>query len=529
MKSYRSALTLLGLAILILSSPLRADEKGYSYARVVRLSFVQGDVQISRSGSSDWEPGIPNMPVQQGFSIGTNNGRAEVEFESGGVMWVGENSVVQFAEMALADGGRITRLTLAQGTASFQVKLNSGDVFEVTSSAFHVSIPNHSKFRVDAFRDGASLSVYEGTATVKDSANVETVGSGKTFANRGAAPAESKLISNPGKDRWDTWVNERSASIASGANQTQSYTYAPVNYGMDDLYSYGNWLDCAGYGFGWQPWNAGLGWSPFFNGYFDYYNGLGWTWISFEPWGWAPYHFGSWAYTPTCGGWMWLPGEYGFWNAAPVIFGRTGRGRISWWPRPVPNPREAIRTVAASATAHGKFADVPVVVGAKGGIGNGFATSVLEPDAREDEVVGAMPEPPGKNGKIVMSEGGWHFSAKPPLAVPTAKNLSALRDGVAFDATEYRFVNGEAASNKLPILANGVREPRGVPHRPEPSSFIFSRDVGSAMLSSGHPAASIASSHEGGFSHGAESAGGSFGAHSGGSSSSSSASAAHSH
>ena len=531
MKSYRSALILLSFATLILNVPLRADEKekGYSYARVVRLSLVQGDVQISRSGSADWEPGIPNMPLQQGFTIGTNNGRAEVEFESSVAMWVGENSIVQFTEMALSDGGRISRITLAQGTASFQVKLNSGDVFEVISSAFHVSIPSHSRFRVDAFRDGASLSVYEGTASVKDGDDVENVGSGKTFAIRGAAPAESKLTSNPGKDSWDAWVNERSAAYASGATQTQSYTDTPVSYGMDDLYNYGSWLDCAGYGFGWQPWNAGLGWSPFFNGYFDYYNGLGWTWISFEPWGWAPYHFGSWAYTPSCGGWMWLPGEYGFWNPAPVIFGRTGGGKISWWPRPVPNPREGIQTTAAVTKAQGRVGDAPVVAGAKGGIGNGFATSILDPDNHNDEVVGVMPEPPGKNGKMVMSEGGWHSSSKPPLVVPTAKNLAALRDGIAFDATENRFVNGEAASNKLPLLANGVREPHGVPHQPEPSSFIFSRDIGAGTLSPGHSSVALAASHEGGFSHGADSGGGSFGAHSGGGSSSSSASAGHSH
>ena len=121
MKLSRSLVIFLGLTSLIFAAPLRADEKSYSYARIVRLSMVRGDVQITRSGSSDWEAGIPNMPIQQGFAIGTNNGRAEIEFESGAAMWVAENTVVQFTEMALSDGGRITRLTIAQGTASFQV------------------------------------------------------------------------------------------------------------------------------------------------------------------------------------------------------------------------------------------------------------------------------------------------------------------------------------------------------------------------------------------------------------------------
>ena len=88
MKLRRSLVIFLGLTSLIFAAPLRADEKSYSYARIVRLSMVRGDVQITRSGSSDWEAGIPNMPIQQGFAIGTNNGRAEIEFESGAAMWV---------------------------------------------------------------------------------------------------------------------------------------------------------------------------------------------------------------------------------------------------------------------------------------------------------------------------------------------------------------------------------------------------------------------------------------------------------
>jgi hypothetical protein len=388
---------------------------------------------------------------------------------------------------------------------------------------------------VDVFRDGASLSVYEGTASVKNGESVEDVGSGKTFAIRGSTPEENALTPNPRKDSWDTWVNDRSGTIATGYTQTQSYTDAPFSYGLNDLSSYGNWLDCSGFGVGWQPWGASVGWSPFYNGYFDYYNDLGWTWISFEPWGWAPYHFGSWAYAPSCGGWMWMPGSYGFWNAAPVVFVRTGHGRIGWRPQPVPNPRATTRLLAGSTTTteHEKF-DVPVVVGAKGGIGDGFAASILEPGKGEDEVVGVMPEPPAKNGKIVASESGWHWNSKPPFAVPTAKSLAALRDGIAFDASAHRFVNGEAtteASQKLPVLANAVHESHGVRHQPEPSSFVFSRDAGTNTFAPGRASVSGGSAHEGGFSHGtaSSSSGGSFGAHSGGSSSSSSAPAGHSH
>src|SRR4029077_5304907 len=81
-----------------------------SYFRIVRLSYVSGDVQIVRADQSDkWQAAYANMPIQQGFTLGTNDGGAEVEFESGSALWLAEKSMLQFTELALSDGGRITK------------------------------------------------------------------------------------------------------------------------------------------------------------------------------------------------------------------------------------------------------------------------------------------------------------------------------------------------------------------------------------------------------------------------------------
>ncbi len=54
----------------------------------------------------------------------------------------------------------------------------------------------------------------------------------------------------------------------------------------------------------------------------------GWTWVSYDPWGWAPYHYGRWFYGPV--GWAWSPGPiYGrhYWSPAYVgFFGFGGVG-----------------------------------------------------------------------------------------------------------------------------------------------------------------------------------------------------------
>jgi len=56
--------------------PARALSDGYGYARIVRLSLVNGDVQIIRSDEAKWEAALMNMPIQQGMAVGVNDGRA---------------------------------------------------------------------------------------------------------------------------------------------------------------------------------------------------------------------------------------------------------------------------------------------------------------------------------------------------------------------------------------------------------------------------------------------------------------------
>src|SRR6266487_1132771 len=52
----------------------------------------------------------------------------------------------------------------------------------------------------------------------------------------------------------------------------------------------GNWIDAADYGYGWQPDVAvnDPNWRPYADGYWAYTDD-GWTWVSYEDFGWATY------------------------------------------------------------------------------------------------------------------------------------------------------------------------------------------------------------------------------------------------
>lgn len=315
------------LALLVASGAARAAD--VSYARIVRVSLVSGDVQISRPGHSSWEPAVQNMPVMQGITIGTNDGYAEVQFEDGSTAWISQNTLVQFTELTLVDGHRISRLTLGEGTLSLMTEMRHGDIFSVSTSAETVAVAKNSFFRMDCFHDGASVSVLAGELQITSAAGTRVVNKGQTLAYQSKL-SNFSLKANPKPDNWDRWTVSRARATQLQAAQSSSYVTPPFRYGLADMAGYGNWTYFAGYGYGWQPYGISSCWMPFSDGGWGFYPGFGWTWVSAEPWGWVPYHFGNWEFLPY-NGWTWFPSDMGFWDPAPVQWYSTGN-QVGWWP-----------------------------------------------------------------------------------------------------------------------------------------------------------------------------------------------------
>ena len=121
--------------------------------------------------------------------------------------------------------------------------------------------------------------------------------------------------------------------LAFGASVLQqARADVSVDYFYDNL-SGGNWIDVEGYGYGWQPDVAvnDQNWRPYADGYWAYTDD-GWTWISYEDFGWATYHYGRWANLADYG-WTWFPGDDLDWGPAWVSW-RTGGDYVGWAPLP---------------------------------------------------------------------------------------------------------------------------------------------------------------------------------------------------
>ncbi len=76
--------------------------------------------------------------------------------------------------------------------------------------------------------------------------------------------------------------------------------------GYEDLDDYGRWQYVGGYGTVWVPSGVASDWAPYRNGHWAYIDPWGWTWVEDEPWGFAPFHYGRWAYAGNR--WCWVPG-----------------------------------------------------------------------------------------------------------------------------------------------------------------------------------------------------------------------------
>jgi hypothetical protein len=97
------------------------------------------------------------------------------------------------------------------------------------------------------------------------------------------------------------------------------------------LTAHGTWVEVGSYGRCWRPAHVLVGWRPYCVGEWVWTD-CGWYWQSDEPWAWACYHYGYWAYEPAYG-WVWVPGVE--WAPAWVSW-RVGGGFIGWAPVPPP-------------------------------------------------------------------------------------------------------------------------------------------------------------------------------------------------
>jgi FecR protein len=299
-----AAATSLLLTVPALTLPAFAD----SQARVVRLSEVQGDVQVDRNAGQGLEKAFLNLPISQGVKLQTGkDGRAEVEFEDGSTLRVTPETVITFPQLSLRDSGaKVSTVHLQEGSAYVNFAGSKDDEFTLTFAHEKLALAHSAHLRLEMGDADATLAVFNGEVQIQGDAGTVAVSKNHTAQFDLTDDDHYELAKSVEPDPFDQWDKEQNQYHQQYASNSYS-SYSPYAYGTNDLNYYGSFSNVPGYGNVWQPYFAGAGWDPFMNGAWAFTPGFGYGWVSGYPWGWTPYHYGSWVYLPTSG-WGWLPG-----------------------------------------------------------------------------------------------------------------------------------------------------------------------------------------------------------------------------
>src|SRR5947209_13155538 len=277
--------------ILMLALVASAESK----ARIVRLSTIEGTVQIDRATGQGFEKAFRYMPITEGVKVRTaSDSRAEVEFEDGSTVRLTSNTILQFTDLGLRDSGaKVNTIEVSEGMAYFEVLGQKGDEVAVTFGREKINLERSAHFRVDVQNGTGEVAVFDGKVEVNGAQGSVEVGKNRT-ATFALSTDKYEIAKNVIPDANDQWDKEQARYSRRGtiANSYQS----PNAYGWSDLAYYGAFSNYSGVGSCWRPYFANAGWDPFMDGAWVYYPGVGYTFVSSYPWGWTPYHYGSWLY-----------------------------------------------------------------------------------------------------------------------------------------------------------------------------------------------------------------------------------------
>lgn len=289
---------------------------GQSQVRAVRVSDVEGQVQVLRNGETAFDQALPNMPAVEGMRFVTgDNGRLEIEFEDGSVARVAPDSSIRLSQLRRnADGSTVTEIDALTGLSYYELNSRGGQ-YSVHFGGNAAAPVEDAVFRIGLDSSPYQLAVMHGAVHVADGDGLAVdVHSSQTYQADPQQPGEYTLAQSISADSWDQWNSDRDSVLGQmEANQSTARASSgnPDNPAWNDLDYYGNWYDLPGYGQVWSPAGVGASWDPFASGAWGYYPSMGYTWISGYPWGWWPYHCGAWDFVSGWG-WLWIPGNCGW-------------------------------------------------------------------------------------------------------------------------------------------------------------------------------------------------------------------------
>jgi len=336
----------LALAMACLMPQRAAADDDDPPGRVARLGFIRGNVSFEPAGTDDWVSAVLNRPLTTGDKLWNDTDSfSELHLGSASIRL---GSTTGFTFLNLTDN--MTQVQLTEGTLNIRVRrLGDDETFEVDTPnlAFTLLRPGNYKVNVNEAGDATVVVVRDGEGEVTGAGSAYTIHPREVGTFNGTDQIDADIESwDNSSDDFDDWCSERDRRI----DHSVSARYVSNDViGYEDLDEYGGWRPTPEYGTIWFPHVAVVGWAPYHYGHWAYIAPWGYTWVDDAPWGFAPFHYGRWVVVG--GVWGWVPAP-----PRPVVVGVV-------YVRPVYAP-------ALVAWVGGPHFGVAV------GVGGGFAAGV---------------------------------------------------------------------------------------------------------------------------------------------------------
>jgi hypothetical protein len=248
--------------------------------RVGRLSLVSGNVSVR--ASEKWLDAVLNFPVAAGASLRTGaQAHAEIEIGADAIELAPDSEI----EITKLDD-RAVHVAVVGGRIGFALRrLEDGESVEVEVSDEGVPLEQPGRYDIDASARHIVVSAES--------------------ALSGGSDSTDATIQPAARDDFIEWCRSRDYDETRLA---APYYVSPYMTGFAALDKVGSWESTAEYGAVWVPNGLPSDWAPYRDGHWRWIAAWGWTWIDDQPWGFAPSHYGRWAFVGEH--WVWVPGRF---------------------------------------------------------------------------------------------------------------------------------------------------------------------------------------------------------------------------
>ena len=315
-------IVLIAAVLLLLPVYVFSSELGY-----LRISLLEGDVQIKTQDAGDWGLASINGPLEEGDQLWVpEGGRLELQLNTGTYIRLDQDSAIEILFMDKSS----SQFYLSQGHAYLNYNAPEGNVIQVDTPGASTRAFSKATFRIDIPDDYTEVAVYSGNVETENQIGKTSINAGEMLSLSQNTNGEVSPIGSP--DEWEDWNKTRDDRVYAGREVTSGYLPPELREYSYDLDSYGKWVDVPEYGRCWTPTGAvGANWAPYSEGRWIWRGG-DYVWVAYEPWGWAPYHYGRWAFAPNVG-WFWVPPAAGavYWGPGYVGWVRTA-DYVAWVP-----------------------------------------------------------------------------------------------------------------------------------------------------------------------------------------------------